>query len=230
MESFERTSELVDKRKSLIKEIFEKNSGFKMPLLDTHSIPIQLLFLYFMRSGKKEDHVFMAEYVTESVINMIQRYNNTSMWPEMLGNRLALAKSIYEKSDDYGTSSSLLITVFLELLAYLNLEEIYVSLKKQAEDSGLSLQIAYPIQDEFDIEITLFDHRLYEVLSVQTDIILPDTIKEYREKFRKPYTSIPYRTDKAGYFYLRLLAHIYYQTDLFPDFLGRSYCQEIKLK
>lgn len=221
------SSEDAENRKKLIKEIVKNNSGFKMPLLDTHSIPILLLFLYMMRSPEKDDTEFVAEYLMESVVNMIQRHNQTEMWPEMVGNRMELAKSIYEKSDDYGTSSSLLIATLLELSAYLGLQEFYSNLKKQAEDSDVSLQIAYPISDEYDIETGLFKHRLYEELSVQTDFNIPDTVTEYRAKFRKPYNSISYRTDKVGYFYLRILAHIYYQTDFFPDFLGRAFCREI---
>ena len=228
-ETFPVAIDAVDARKSLIKNIIQLNSGFKMPLLDTHSIPILLLFLYIMRRPKKGDSVFMAEYLMESVINMIHRHNRTGMWPEMFGNRIALAKSMYEKSDDYGSSSSLLIMSLLELLAYLGLEDTYASLKKQANDSEVSLQIAYPMQDEFDIETELFTHRLYDQISVQTesDFKLPETVEGFNRDFRKPYNSIDYRTDKAGYFYLRILAHIYYQTDFFPDFLGRSFCREI---
>lgn len=221
------SKDIVDQRKTILKEIIRNNSGFKMPLLDTHSIPIQLLFLYFQSNPTKDDSSFMAGYLVESVINMIRRHNDTKLWPEMLGNRMALAKSMYEKSDDYGTSSSLLITTFLELLSYMGLEDTYASLKKQADDSDVSLQIAYPIQDEFDIETALFSGRLYDELSVQTNLELPDSAAEFREKFRKPYNSISYRTDKAGYSYLRILAHIYYQTDLFPDVLGRAFCAEI---
>lgn len=42
----------------------------------------------------------------------------------------------------------------------------------------------------------------------------------------KKYTSMKYRTDAAGYGFLRLLTHKYYETDLFPDFLGRAYCKD----
>ena len=227
-ESFGISIKDAEIRKKLIKEIIEKNSGFKMPLLDTHSIPILLLFFYMLRKPQDDDKEFMSNYLMESVFNMIQRHNQTGMWPEMLGNRIELAKSIYEKSDDYGSSSSLLLTTLLEQSVYLGLQELYSSLKKQAIDSNVSLQIAYPISDEFDIETELFHHRLYDELSVQTDIEFPEMITDYRANFRKPYNSIPYRTDKAGYSYLRVLAHIYYQTDFFPDFLGRYFCRNVE--
>lgn len=42
----------------------------------------------------------------------------------------------------------------------------------------------------------------------------------------KKYTSMKYRTDAAEYGFLRLLTHKYYETDLFPDFLGRAYCKD----
>ena len=33
-------------------------------------------------------------------------------------------------------------------------------------------------------------------------------------------------TDTVNYGFLRILAHKFYETDMFPDFLGRAYCEE----
>ena len=60
---------------------------------------------------------------------------------------------------------------------------------------------------------------------MQTNIKLPETIKDFQNNYVKKYNSIEYRSDKAGYYFLRVLAHKYYETDLFPDFLGRTYCK-----
>lgn len=75
----------------------------------------------------------------------------------------------------------------------------------------------------------LFNKRLCDELAVETGIQLPETLEEFQETFSKTYDSIQYRTDKAGFFYLRILAHIYYQTDFFPDFLGKKFCRAIHL-
>ena len=198
-----------------------------MPLLDTHSIVIQMVFLYmYHHSNGQEDTQELGKYLIDTVINLTKRYQKQGMWPEMTGNRMALARSLYEKDEDYCCDSSLLIMVLFELIAYLNIEQLYTTFKKVVEESGVNLQIAFPKTEENDIEQLLFEHRLYEEMAVQTDIKLPETIEDFHDSFMKKYTSMKYRTDAAGYGFLRLLAHKYYETDLFPDFLGRAYCRD----
>ena len=148
------------------------------------------------------------------------------MWPELSGDRMALAKSLITKSDEYCCDSSLLLTVMFELISYLNIPEFYTLLKKAVEESEVDLQVAYPEISEYDIEQSLFEHRLHKEISVETSIKLPETLDEFKQKFRKKYKSIKYRTDSKGYGFLRLLAHKYYETDLFPDYLGREYCTD----
>lgn len=216
----------IRNRLDTLKLVIEKNTACSMPLLDTHSIPIQLVFLYiYDRSkGNKEEVHFLGKYLMDMVINLTKRYQEKKMWPEMTGNRLALARSLYAKDDDYCCESSLLLTVISELIAYLNMPQLYTPFKKTVEESGVNLQIAFPITDEFDIEQLLFEHRLYDEMAVQTDIKLPETINGFHENYSKKYSSIAYRTDTAGFEFMRVLAHKYYETDLFPDFLGRAYC------
>lgn len=197
-----------------------------MPLLDTHSITIQIVFLYMYKYVEnQEDRNSLGKYLIYTVINLIKRYEKQEMWPEMYGNLMALAKSLYVRDDDYHCESSLLLMVIFELLSYLNLPNFYSVLKQKVEESGVNLQVAYPIIDEFDIEQLLFEKRLNNELAVQTNIKLPETIKDFQNNYVKKYNSIEYRSDKAGYYFLRVLAHKYYETDLFPDFLGRTYCK-----
>ena len=80
---------------------------------------------------------------------------------------------------------------------------------------------------EYDIEQCLFEHRLNKELSVETNIRLPQTIEEFKNTFKKKYSSINYRTDAVGYGFLRTLAHKYYETDFFPDYLGRTFCEDL---
>ena len=220
------TQKEIRNRLDTLRLVIEKNTACTMPLLDTHSIPIQMVFLYiYDRSkGNKEDVHFLGKYLMDVVINMTKRYQDKKMWPEMTGNRLALARSLYVKDDDYCCESSLLLTVIFELIAYLNIPQLYTPLNKTVKESGVNLQIAFPITDEFDIEQALFEHRLYDEMAVQTDIKLPDSLDGFHENYSKKYSSIAYRTDVAGFEFMRVLAHKYYETDLFPDFLGRAYC------
>ena len=213
-------------RMEILKNIIENNNACTMPLLDTHSITIQIVFLYMYKYVEnQEDRNSLGKYLIYTVINLIKRYEKQEMWPEMYGNLMALAKSLYVRDDDYHCESSLLLMVIFELLSYLNLPNFYSVLKQKVEESGVNLQVAYPIIDEFDIEQLLFETRLNNELAVQTNIKLPETIKDFQNNYVKKYNSIEYRSDKAGYYFLRVLAHKYYETDLFPDFLGRTYCK-----
>jgi len=215
-------------RLGILKEIIRNNNACAMPLLDTHSIPLQMLFKYVLsHASSKDDVQFLCEYLSDLIVNMVHRYSQTKMWPETNGNRIALARSLYEKSDDYGSDSTLLIVVVFELIAYLGIDFLYDHLKSRVESSGVNLQVAYPIADKFDVEQLLFEHRLYDEMAVQTCIKLPSTLREFKETFRKPYNTLDFGTYGANYGFMILLAHKYYETDFFPDFLGREFCSEI---
>ena len=214
-------------RMDALKAIIRNNSACTVPLLDTHTIPILMVFRYMIfRIKSQDDADCLGQFVMDTVLNLIQRYKNQRMWPELSGNRMALAKSLVTKSNEYCCDSSLLLTVMFELISYLNIPEFYTLLKKTMEESEVDLQVAYPEISEYDIEQSLFEHRLYKEISVETSIKLPETLDEFKQKFRKKYKSIKYRTDSKGYGFLRLLAHKYYETDLFPDYLGREYCTD----
>lgn len=221
------TKKEIQNRVGALEVLIKKNSACSVPLLDTHSIVIQMISLYlYTRSNGEDDIQSLGKYLIDIVFNLTKRYQKQSMWPEMTGNRLALARSLYEKDDDYCCDSSLLIMVIFELIAYLNIPDLYGPFKKIVEESGVNLQVAYPMTEEYDIEQLLFEHRLYEEMAVQTDIKLPDTLDDFHKYYMKKYSSMKYRTDAVGFEFLRMLAHKYYETDLFPDFLGRAYCRD----
>ena len=215
-------------RMNALKAIIRNNPACAMPLLDTHSIPILMVFRYMaFRERQQDDIDCLGNYIVDTVINLILRYREKNMWPEMSGSRMALAKSLVTKSDDYSCESSLLILSLFETIGHLGIPELYSSFKKVVEKSKVNLQVAYPETTEYDIEQCLFEHRLNKELSVETNIKLPATLEEFRKSFRKKYNSISYRTDAVGYGFLRVLAHKYYETDFFPDYLDRTYCSEL---
>lgn len=215
-------------RMNALKAIIRNNTACTMPLLDTHSIPILLVFRYMaFRVERQDDTDCLANFIVDTVINLSLRYKKQKMWPEMSGNRMALAKSLVNKSEDYNCESSLLILSLFELIAHLGISELYTSFKDVVEDSKVNLQVAYPEIAEYDIEQCLFEHRLNKELSVETNIRLPQTIEEFKNTFKKKYSSINYRTDAVGYGFLRTLAHKYYETDFFPDYLGRTFCEDL---
>ena len=215
-------------RMDALKAIIRNNPACTVPLLDTHSIPILMVFRYMaFRIKEHDDSNSLVAFITDSIFNLMLRYKQSKMWPEMTGNRMALAKSLFSKSEEYVCESSLLILNLFEIIAYMNLNDLYSVFKKLVDESNVNLQVAYPETKEYDIEQCLFEHRLNEELSVETNIQLPPTLEEFCEKFRKKYNSIKYRTYSAGYDFLRTLAHKYYDTDFFPDYLGRQFCIDL---
>lgn len=212
-------------RMRALKDIIRNNPACTNPLLDTHSIPIKMVFKYMAFHETCQDDVeCLGRFLLNTVLNLCSRYNKQKMWPEMSGNRLALAKSLYEKSDDYCSESSLLILDMFELIAYIGM--LYPEFKKKVDESGVNLQVVYPIQSQYDIETCLFEHRLNDEVAVETNIKLPETFEDFKKAYKKKYTSIKYRTDAVNYDFLRVLAHKYYETDFFPDYLDRTFCKD----
>lgn len=142
------TQKEIRNRLDTLRLVIEKNTACTMPLLDTHSIPIQMVFLYiYDRSKGNEEAVhFLGKYLMDVVINMTKRYQDKKIWPEMTGNRLALARSLYTKDDDYCCESSLLITVIFELIAYLNIPQLYTPLKKLLRSLVLICRLHFPLR------------------------------------------------------------------------------------
>ena len=216
-------------RLEALKSIIRNNTACTVPLLDTHTIPILMVFRYMAFNCKnQDDNACLSEFVMDTIFNLTIRYRKQGMWPEMSGNRMALAKSLVTKSEDYHCESSLLLMVVFELIAYLDIPEVYKAFRKVVVESGVDLQVAYPELGECDIEQSLFGHRLNNELSVETGIKLPETLEDFKLSYRKKYNSVEYRTDAVGYGFLRTLAHKYYETDFFPDYLDRTFCEELK--
>lgn len=212
-------------RMNALKAIIRNNPACTVPLLDTHSIPILLVFRFMaFRIKDHDDEDCLVSFIIDTILNTMIRYKKNNMWPELSGNRMALVKSLIKKSEEYACDSSLLILNLFEIIAHLNIPNLYSIFKKLVEESDVNLQVAYPETSEYDIEQCLFERRLNKELSVETNIKLPPTLEEFRMKYRKKYDSIKYRTDTAGYNFLRILAHKYYETDFFPDFLDRQFC------
>ena len=144
----------------------------------------------------------------------------------MYGNRKEVAKSIYKRSTEYQDKSSLLLTILIEIIAWTENEDMYKKFSDFLRKSGVNLQIAYPIESS-ELEINLFEHKLNQEMSVEVGIQLPKTLEEFKKKFRKRYNHIPLRTDNTIFAHLILLAHIHYETDLFPDFVNFGFLKPL---
>lgn len=207
--------------------VVKRNPGFDMPLLDTNSITLLLLIRYVFtgeRDSKHEEE--LMELLGRIISNIIIRKKKDNMFPELYGNRKEVAKSIYKKSTGYQDQSSLLLTILIEIIAWVENEDTYKMFSEFLRKSGVNLQIAYPIESS-ELEINLFEHRLHKEMSVEIGIQLPDTLEKFKKQFRKNYNHIPLRTEKSKFAHLILLAHIHYETDLFPDFIDFGYLKPL---
>ena len=65
-------------------------------------------------------------------------------------------------------------------------------------------------------------------MCVETNIKLPETLSEFDQHFKKQFNPISFRTDAVGYGFLRLLAHIHFQSDMFPDFFNIGFLERLE--
>lgn len=212
----------------LIELIINNNSGFDMPLLDTHSIPLLLVINHIWRFSmhSEQEIAKMMDWILRIASNIILRKLDMDMFPELYSNSNELARSIYQKSSHYNDKSSLFLMTFIELLYCYKLEDCYKTIRSLILKSNTNLQVSYPIESD-DLEISLFNHRLYNELSVQTNISLPEELMDLPKTYKKEYNSIPLRTNNSRFPFLILLAHIYYKTDWFPDFLDFGFLKPL---
>ena len=214
---------MVSNQNEIVKTILKYNSGFDMPLLDTHAITLQLLIGFIFGNEHDESiEIEFYELVNRLVQNIILRKRKQDMFPELYGNRKEVAKSLYKKSPGYQDASSLFLMTLAEIVAWMDAEPLYIMLREIIEETKVNLQVSYPINSD-ELEINLFERQLYKEMCVQTDIKLPKTLKEFKESHEKKYDSILLRTSKTHFSYLIILAHVHYQTDLFPDFLNLGF-------
>lgn len=216
--------------KDVVLKVLKNNSGFEMPLLDTHAITLQLLLLFIYQcplSGNDQDAI-MA-FFNCLTLNVIIRKTDKKMFPELHGCSKQVAKSLYEKSPEYQDSSSLFLMTLVEILAWAKAEPLYAILRDKIKETKVNLQVSYPIESE-DLEVMFFEHQLYNEMSVQANIELPENLKDFNRTYKKYYNSIDFRTSHTKFWFLKILAHIHYQTDLFPNFLNLGYWKPLNTR
>ena len=224
-----RNKQYVNDAKNVVLKILQNNSGFEVPLLDSHAITLQLLLSFVLRMPHTEkDEETIMEFFKRLTLNVIIRKNEKDMFPELHGNSKQVAKSIYKKSPEYSDSSSLFLMTLIEIIAWADAEPLYTMLREKIEETKVNLQVSYPIESE-DLEIKLFEHQLYDEMAVQTNIKLPESLEEFNKSYKKRYNSIDFRTTKTKFWFLAILAHKHYQTDLFPDYMNLGFLEPIKL-
>lgn len=211
----------------IVTTLLKMNSGFDTPLLDNHSITLQFLlkFIYSGDHTEADEKVFM-DYIVNMCANLIRRYSISNMLPELHSNKRALCNSLFKKSDDYEDSSSMFLMVLIEIIAWMDATELYDAIRTMVEKANVNLQVPFPINDE-KLEISLFDHHLHNEMCVESSIKLPPTLQEFKSIFCKKYNKIELKTDNTFFAPLKILAHIHYKTEWFPDFVDLGFLKPL---
>jgi hypothetical protein len=214
-----KTGRLRIKHKELIKKVIESNIGCQRPLIDEHLISILNVFIFFYKneSSTWSDRDFLHFFLTELLYNILVVYKQHKRFPELSGNINALIEfmTTNKRPSEYQDKSSLLINILFELIAILNTELLYSEFRSSFAEQ-INLQVAMTELNDEELEVQLFKKNLDEFYYVEHSIELPEKFSD----FKKNIVSIPvrnYKTDSAGFPFLRILAHIYYKNELLPD-------------
>nr|WP_319997626.1 hypothetical protein [uncultured Draconibacterium sp.] len=208
-------------QKDKIIELIENNSGFFRPLIDNHSITILLLFLFFTEKSdlRQKDVNFIASYIFGTINGLLIIKLQRNRLPEG-NNRLDLLSEFVSsntKPDEYTDESSMLIATLFEILVLFDAKDTFENFKNHL-DKKLSLQIAYPYFDELDIEQLMFEKHMDTEYYIESEFSLPENFEDFKKKVKeKEIYKIDYRTDNAGFPFLRTLAHKYFKNEIFPN-------------
>lgn len=223
--SFEKKSihlkRLRNRQKDKIIELIENNSGFFRPQIDNHSIPILLIFLFFTEKSdlRQKDVNFIASYIFGVITGLIIIKLQRNRQPEGY-NRLDLLSeyvSTNKKPEEYIDESSMLIATLFELLVLLDAKDFFQNFKNRL-DNKLSLQIAHPNFEELDIEQIMFEKHMDTEYYIESEFSLPENFEDFKKKIKeREINKITYRTDNAGFPFLRTLAHKYFKNELYPN-------------
>lgn len=208
-------------QKDKIIKLIENNSGAYRPIIDNHSITILNTFRFFSEESdlRQKDVEFLASYIFGVINGLLVIKIKRNRLPDGY-NRINLVSEFLatgEKPEEYTDESSMLIAILYELLVFFNAEETYLNLKEHLDDK-VNLQIAHPNTEEYDIEQSLFENHMDAEYYVDSLPKVPDSFEEFKKLVKeKSFQAIEYRTDKAGFPYLRTLAHKYFKNEIFPD-------------
>lgn len=212
---------LVDRQLEYLVKLINFNDGCSRPLIDRHSVPIVATVLFFIRN--KEFISDIKEHLSnllEGILNNIVIIKNTrDRFPELYNNIEHLVEFVAtgERPKGYIDSSSLLITYIFDILALIGDEETY-NLYRTQFDGKIDLQLAQCALPTDELEPLLFTKSLYNEMHVESGIRLPENFSDFKSSLKgMDLVQRKYKTDLAGFPFLRLLAHIYFANDFLPE-------------
>lgn len=221
--------------KRILTLVINANNVSARPLIDINSVPIIDIINFYLLNDDKQSAINYLQLVLSYITFRKEKYNvlpdANNSYENVIRFTITGKKSVY-----YSDSTSSLLAVLLEYTVILNLEEDFKDIQKFAIDNEINLGVFVPhhginstskhlIENkENDLEEQLFSNPRFND-GYQRDISLFLQLNEEMsfEDFKIDYQSrigefsYDYRTDKAGYPFLRNLAHIYFKTPYFPD-------------
>jgi len=224
-----------EKFKQTIITVLNANNVSNRPLLDIHSTPIiSVLNLFLDLNEKKNAEIYLSS-VLDNLMNAKERYDRMPDANNDINNIIRFVIT-HEKSIYYIDSTSLLVAMLLEFTVILDMEDLYYTVRDFVLKYKIDIAIFVPhhginstsknlIEDkENDLEEQLFSKSFF-CDGYQHCILLKKNLNdEFKyEDYKKLVISLKaeftyeYRTDKAGYPFLKDLAHIYNKTPYFPD-------------
>jgi hypothetical protein len=214
--------------------IINQNSVSTRPLIDIHSssiISVLNLFIDFGELQNAKNYLKLVlgqiKYAKEN-LDFIPDANNSI--ENVIKFTVTGVKPIY-----FSDSTSPILTVLIEYLALLNMEEEYHVFKEFILESKIDLGLFVPhhgtnstslhlIKDqENDLEEQLFSKSVRDGYQSETRLSKNHnddlSFEEFKKKIANKKTEFEYnyRTNQAGYPFLKDLAHNYFQTPFFPD-------------
>lgn len=227
----------VDKQelKKLLSNVINSNNVSFRPLIDINSTPIIDILNLYVKLDDKESAIAYLRNVLSYIVNGKEKYDRipdaNNSYENVIRFTITGEKPVY-----YSDSTSPLLAVLMEYIAILDLEDDYNKIRKFIIDNKIDLGIFTPhhginsiskhlIENtKDDLEEQLFSNPRFND-GYQRDIRLYANLIDDMsfEQFKLEYQNridefnYEYRTDKAGYPFLRNLAHIYFKIPYFPD-------------
>lgn len=232
----------IDKEnlKRLLSNILYANNVSARPLIDIHSLTIiNVLNLFIFL----EDIEAAKKYLIEVCGYIVLRYKDYKILPDAnnsISNVIKFTESRI-KPIYYSDSTSPLLNVIMEYLVILDIKDRFLFMKEFINDNKIDLGVFVPHlnkhsksldlveEKNLDLDEQLFSKSINDGYQSELKISKVDysnynlnadiTFEEFKEKLskRKYEYEYDYRTDEAGYSFLRELAHFHFKTPYFPD-------------
>lgn len=216
-------------------EVLNANSVSFRPLIDISSIPIVNILNLFL---DVEDKTSAINYWKGIISYLKVGKEKSDKLPDARNNYESVIRLTVtgEKPVYYSDSTSPLLAILIEYTAILELEKDYYELREFIIDNKIDLGVFTPhhgitstsrafIQNnEEDLEELLFSNPYFNegyqhVVSLYKDFNEKLSFEDFKKDVikRKEEFNYEYRTDEAGFSFLKDLAHIYFKTPFFPD-------------